>query len=412
MVHYLIEFRFHGKVKYEIKRLVYEINRRFRLGYKRAIPHITLVGPFYTNDERRLIGDFNRLCTKSPLMNFEVDGFSAFEDNKVIFLDVNPSKELDEFRWNLSQILRPYCQLRQFDYERDFAFHATIAMKLPEDKFLSLRDYIKEKPKLNFKHVMVRATLLKGSFILREYDFLLRRPLVRRLAKDKRVYSQTLDLLKGHFENKFNPNEFTEERIKIEDKSFVDKIKDLFRKPKTFITSDLHLDHTNIIKYCKRPFLNTEDMNRTLVDNWNNTVGKKDRVYFLGDMSFGTNKDLKIPSRPADNWLTKLNGDIFFIRGFSFTPSGERNQHDRISRTKNVFDSLIIEYNNKKFYLVHDPANIPSDWKDWAICGHHHNNRLDEYPFIDKKNKRINVSTELTKFRPVDMDDLIQMIEE
>ena len=175
MVHYLIEFRFHGKAKYEIKRLVYEINRRFRLGYKRAIPHITLVGPFYTTDERRLIGDFNRLCTKSPLMNFEVDGFSAFEDSKVIFLDVKPSKELDEFRWNLSQILKPYCQLRQFDYERDFAFHATIAMKLPEDKFLSLRNYIKEKSKLNFKHVMVRATLLKGGFILREYDFLLRR---------------------------------------------------------------------------------------------------------------------------------------------------------------------------------------------------------------------------------------------
>ena len=71
MVHYLIEFRFHGQAKYEIKRLVYEINGRFRLGYKRAIPHITLVGPFYTNDERRLIGDFNRLCTKSSLMNFE-----------------------------------------------------------------------------------------------------------------------------------------------------------------------------------------------------------------------------------------------------------------------------------------------------------------------------------------------------
>ena len=52
-------------------------------------------------------------------------------------------------------------------------------------------------------------------------------------------------------------NEFTEERIKVEDKSFIEKLKCVFRKPKTFITSDLHLDHTNIIKYCKRPFLNT-----------------------------------------------------------------------------------------------------------------------------------------------------------
>ena len=251
------------------------------MGYKRAIPHITLAGPFYTNDEKRLIGDFNRLCTKSPLMNFEIDGFSAFENSKVVFLDVKPSKELDEFRWNLSQILKPHCQLRPFDYERDFAFHATISIKLPEDKFLSIRDYIQRKSKLNFKHVMVRLTLLKGSIILREYDFLLRRPLVRRLAKNKRVYAQTLDLLKCHFENKFNPNEFTEERIKVEDKSFIEKLKCVFRKPKTFITSDLHLEHANIIKFCKRPFLNVRDMNKTLVNNWNKTIGKKDVVYYL-----------------------------------------------------------------------------------------------------------------------------------
>ena len=100
MVHYLIEFRFHGKAKYEIKKLVYDINRRFRLGYKRAIPHITLAGPFYSNDEKRLIGDFNRLCSRSHLMSFEIDGFSVFENSKVVFLDVKPSKELEEFRWS------------------------------------------------------------------------------------------------------------------------------------------------------------------------------------------------------------------------------------------------------------------------------------------------------------------------
>jgi calcineurin-like phosphoesterase family protein/2'-5' RNA ligase len=395
MVHYLIEFRFHGKAKYEIKKLVYEINRKFRLRTKRAIPHITLAGPFYTSDEKRLIGDFNRLCTKSSLMNFEIDGFSTFEDSKVVFLDVNPSKELEEFRWELSQKLKPYCQLRPFDYEKDFSFHATIAMKLPDDKFNSIKNYIKRKSKLNFRHVMVRATLLKGGLILREYDFLLRRPLVRRLAKDKRVYSQTLELLKGHFENKFNPNEFTDERIKAEDKGFVDKIKNIFRKPKTFITSDLHLDHTNIIKYCKRPFLNTEDMNKTLVDNWNNIISNKDTVYFLGDLAYGRG------SRNTDYWLKQLNGKIIFIKG----------NHDKSDKIK-LHETYILEYGGYKFFLSHEPEQVPKDWDGWAICGHHHNNKLDEYPFIDKKNQRINISTELTKFRPVDMDELIKKMEE
>ncbi len=394
MVQYLIEFRFHGKAKYEIKKLIYEINRKFRLRTKRGIPHITLAGPFYTNDEKRLIGDFNRLCTKSPLMNFEIEGFSAFENSKVVFLDVKPSKELEEFRWNLSQTLKPYCQLKSFDYEKEFAFHATIAMKLPDDKFSKIRDYTK-KSKLNFKHVMVRATLLKDGIILREYDFLLRRPLVRRLAKDKGVYSRTLDLLKGYFENKFNPNEFIEEGIKVEDKSFIKKLKGIFRKPKTFITSDLHLDHTNIIKYCKRPFLNTGDMNKTLINNWNNTISNKDTVYFLGDLAYGRG------SKSTDYWLKQLNGKIIFIKG----------NHDKSKKIK-FHETYILEYGGYRFFLSHKPEQVPKDWDGWAIFGHHHNNKLGEYPFVNKKNKQINISTELTKFRPVDRDDLIKKIEE
>ncbi len=54
MAKYLIEFRFHGKAKSEIKKLVYEIHSKFRLKTKRAIPHITLAGPFNTNNEKKL----------------------------------------------------------------------------------------------------------------------------------------------------------------------------------------------------------------------------------------------------------------------------------------------------------------------------------------------------------------------
>jgi 2'-5' RNA ligase len=145
MVHYLIEFRFHGNAKYEIKKWVDEINQKFGLISKRAIPHITLVGPFSTNDETRLIRDFNQLCSNYSLMDFEVNGFSTFEDSKVVFLDVNPSRALEEFRWNLAQALKPYCQLNQFDYDRKYEFHTTIAMKLPDDKFEGIKNMLKEK---------------------------------------------------------------------------------------------------------------------------------------------------------------------------------------------------------------------------------------------------------------------------
>jgi calcineurin-like phosphoesterase family protein len=178
---------------------------------------------------------------------------------------------------------------------------------------------------------------------------------------------------------------------KVESLNF---FKRFFRKPKIFITSDLHLDHTNIIKYCKRPFLNTEDMNKILVNNWNNIISNKDTVFFLGDLAYGRG------SRNTDYWLKQLNGKIIFIKG----------NHDKSDKIK-FYKTYKLEYGDYKLFLSHEPKQVPKDWDGWAICGHHHNNKLKEYPFIDKKNKLINISTELTKFRPVDMDELIKKME-
>lgn len=177
-------------------------------------------------------------------------------------------------------------------------------------------------------------------------------------------------------------------------KTILDDIKTFIRKSKVFITSDLHLDHANIIKYCKRPFLNATDMNKTLVGNWNNTICSKDIVYFLGDLAYGKE------SKSTDYWLKKLNGNILFVKG----------NHDASNEIQ-FYDNFTLEYANHKFFLTHRPEDVPSNWDDWVICGHSHNNNLQDYPFIDKKNKRINVSVELTKYKPVEMNYIIKQIE-
>lgn len=395
MTHYLIEFRFHGSAKYEIKEIIEEINYKFELKSKRAIPHITLVGPFSTDNETRLIRDFYHLCSNNSIMGFKIDGISTFDNTKVIYFNVDPSKEMDEFRWNFAQTLRPYCRLSQFDHERNYEFHATIAMKLSDDKFARIKEYLKRGDSIKFNHKMVRATLLKNELILREYDFLLRRPLDREYAKDKDIYSHTLDLLNAYFEGRYNPDEYIGEGIEIPPKNTLDNIVGLFRKPKVFVTSDLHLDHANIRKYCARPFLDVVDMNKILVSNWNNTIGKKDAVYFLGDLAYG--KD----SQSTDYWLKQLNGRVFFVKG----------NHDTSNGIK-FYDNFILEHANYKFFLTHRPEDVPDDWDGWAICGHHHNNNLRKYPPVDKEKRRINISVELTKYKPVDMDYIIKQIEE
>ena len=77
---------------------------------------------------------------------------------------------------------------------------------------------------------------------------------------------------------------------------------------KLFVTSDTHFNHTNIIKYCNRPFADVGEMNETLIRNWNNVVDDEDFVIHCGD--FGLGKMDKLPSL-----IQRLNGHKILVVG-------------------------------------------------------------------------------------------------
>ena len=58
---------------------------------------------------------------------------------------------------------------------------------------------------------------------------------------------------------------------------------DLQAGQKIWFTSDLHLGHRNVIRFCNRPFADEKGMGKSLIENWNNTVGDNDIVFALGD---------------------------------------------------------------------------------------------------------------------------------
>jgi len=72
-----------------------------------------------------------------------------------------------------------------------------------------------------------------------------------------------------------------------------------------FFTADTHFDHANIIKYCNRPFSSLDEMNQTIINNWNSVVKSEDVVYFLGDFAF----------HRADYFVKILNGHKILIIG-------------------------------------------------------------------------------------------------
>ena len=73
-----------------------------------------------------------------------------------------------------------------------------------------------------------------------------------------------------------------------------------------YFTSDLHLGHRNIIRLCNRPFATIEEMDETLIRNWNAKVTNGDTVYILGDLLFRNEK-------PAEEYLKQLKGSGLIV---------------------------------------------------------------------------------------------------
>ena len=89
-----------------------------------------------------------------------------------------------------------------------------------------------------------------------------------------------------------------------------------FDGSKVYFTSDTHFYHSNIIGFCKRLFKNVEDMNETLIENWNQVVSQDDIVFHLGDFCMGSSH-AKIPQMKHDiiwgifAWEDPMNGPRF-----------------------------------------------------------------------------------------------------
>lgn len=75
-----------------------------------------------------------------------------------------------------------------------------------------------------------------------------------------------------------------------------------------FLISDTHFGHTNIIKYCDRPFKDCDQMLEVIVNNYNNLVSHSSKVLFMGDIFFtGFDNSCDI--------MHSLNGSKYLLRG-------------------------------------------------------------------------------------------------
>lgn len=119
---------------------------------------------------------------------------------------------------------------------------------------------------------------------------------------------------------------------------------------KTYVTADLHFGHNNIIQYENRPFNNTEEMDKFIIEQWNNTVAQNDKVYILGDFTLkGSNYTFDI--------LKQLNGTKILILG------NHDNFVNKSDFSHGLFQEITpykeIKYNGEQIVMCHYPI---ADW--------------------------------------------------
>ena len=161
-----------------------------------------------------------------------------------------------------------------------------------------------------------------------------------------------------------------------------------------YFISDTHFHHSNIIKYCNRHF---KDINETIISNWNSIITKDDVVYHLGDFCLSNDDEIK-------NIFNRLNGNKILIRG----------NHDRkpVKFYENIGFGVLthapIVLDEYKLMLSHVP--LPDvKIKDGYINlhGHIHNKKIsDDYPKNYSENRHINLSVDVTNYKPISLDEI------
>ena len=199
MTRYLIDIRLMGSVKQQIRTLSSRLSEKFNLGNKLVAPHITLAGPFSTRNEKKLIEDFTRVCTnQTEIPKYEVGGYGFFDDSGVVYVTITPDETLQQFRYELAIAISPYCSLRDYDLDPagTFRFHATLAMKLDWLTLRRIKWFFRDQESVIFRHHPIRATLLRNSKILCEYDFIQERMLTRAQALSRATMNRDFKILK------------------------------------------------------------------------------------------------------------------------------------------------------------------------------------------------------------------------
>jgi calcineurin-like phosphoesterase family protein len=361
----------------------------------RKIPHITLAGPFTlrgTGPDVRILGAVEKSAPDLTHLSCTPGRFLYLKGRRgfAIAFDLSVTDEFRTFYTTLSTVLQPYQKTSTtFDKNPEKRrFHITVGFNLPGALAGEVWSRLHAVPRVsgyvrNRKgfwdrdsacgctgHLnSYRVSVLRNGTLWREYDLPGQRWLYRNDIFSRYVMSETLRMYR------------IKEGLELESPDYSEQ-------DECYVLSDTHFNHANIIRYCRRPFTDAEEMNRVLLRNWNYRVKETDRVFLLGDLAYGP------VIHPAEYYLSHMNGKIVLIAG---------NHDTDLAGTVPYCEKELFGI---RFLFIHDPDQAPASYDGWIVHGHAHNNDIEMYPFFDGRRHRINVSSELAGFIPVNLREI------
>ena len=178
-------------------------------------------------------------------------------------------------------------------------------------------------------------------------------------------------------------------------------------------TSDPHFMHKNVIRFCDRPFANTDEMDAALVANYNKYVKEDDTLIFVGDLSLGKKNRI----RPILNSI-KCKNKILVQGNHDTKGALPRDCFTLIVNRMSVMIAghvvIVSHYPFKWPWWKHTLMMLkgrkpryrdrrPSDNGHFQIHGHTHSS--------EKQVKRmIHVGVDAWNYKPVSNDEIAQMI--
>ena len=162
-----------------------------------------------------------------------------------------------------------------------------------------------------------------------------------------------------------------------------------------WFTSDLHLGHRAAIGMCGRPFETVEEMNETLINNFNQCVKKDDTVYILGDISHRT------PVVEVNQLISRLNGKKILCKG-----NHDKNYDQELF--EGMYDFLEVNLDGTNVSLMHYPMMSwpKSRYGSLHLHGHIHSKGDYNIEQRDTGILRYDVGIDANNYHPVSLEEI------